>query len=103
MTMMTNKAKNNWELVDDGSIAQDHWAIRIKDGTFEGVEYQYGAIKFNGEDDNGNALVSFEYAILEDTMGLCESYKNEFEEVLGEILHEIMTESLAKDATQQET
>ena len=77
-----------YTLTDSGSIDNDHWAIRIDSGLYEGTLYQYEVISFQGEDSAGNAKFTFTYSILENDQEI--ENKEEFEKTLGSILKSIM-------------
>ena len=75
----------------------ENWAIHIKTGRFEGVQYAYGKIGLREHPDTQDgATLQFNYAIL-DACGFDESllkYDTEFNNHIGDILSHILTDAL---------
>lgn len=61
--------------------------VRILDGKFKDVEYVYGGVKFQEEDDI--LKISFDYDILTETR-MTPQVQNEFRHLIGEYLLEIL-------------
>ena len=64
--------------------------IRITDGEYEGVTYQYGTIKFIEEGDN--VRCNFTYNIIENPNDIKED--QDFVNQLGEILVEVLNDEI---------
>jgi hypothetical protein len=73
----------------------ENWAIHIKTGTWEGVQYAYGKIGLREHADQDGATLQFNYAILDS----CDFDKNElqcdvnFNNYIGDILSHILTDA----------
>lgn len=76
----------------DNNYYENHWAIEIKDGEYEGVVYQYDTVSFD-EEDNGDVILSFNTITLNNPKDLNLTSES-FESILGEILTEIIEEQL---------
>ena len=87
----------NYTFVSKGG---DDWAsVMIKDGKYEGIIYQYGKVSVpEEENDDGNMPLSFKYNILDYNGHTKESLEEtqDFANVLGDILVEILDEQLAE-------
>jgi len=86
--------KTKFTLVDSGGLDNEHWGIQIDDGPFAGVVFNFGVVKFVGEDDDGSAIIQFEYDIIEDSYGFAEEDKANFESTLSNILSTIFEDSV---------
>jgi hypothetical protein len=75
----------------DNSFHDNHWAIKIEEGDYEGVVYQYDTVSFNEEE--GDMILSFNTITLDnpDNLNLT---TEEFENTVGEILTSIIEEQL---------
>ena len=87
---MSQQTKRIWELVDSVENPQIG-AIKISEGNFEGLVYQYGEVKFN-EREGGLMEVNFRYNLINNP--------NEIEEnqdminFMGDILVELLEDQL---------
>ena len=63
--------------------------VKIMEGKYEGLVYQYGTVSFHEDEENDIASVSFDYRIVEDVE---DKDDNELKEVLGNILVDILEE-----------
>lgn len=88
--MMKNNLRN-YVTVQNRS---GHDAIKLTEGAFEGIIYQYGKISFS--EDGERATIHFEYEILD--------YNNKvltdplpFEKYIGDILQELIHEGIANN------
>jgi len=77
----------------------ESWAIHIKTGQYEGVQYSYGKIGLKESLEHDSATLQFNYAVLDscehDTDELVASA--EFNNYVGDILSHILTDSLEND------
>lgn len=89
---MSNKVK--YTLVDSGDISHEHWGIRIEDGQFSGLVFNFGVVKFVGEDDDGNAIIRFDYDIIEHSYGFIETDTPKLELAMSDILSTVLEDSL---------
>ena len=75
------------------SESQDQTYIGIKGGKFAGVVYKYGKVSFAKEEDkNGNLPMQFQYDIVDNNGIQREQFDDEFFNLIGDILVEIMDE-----------
>ena len=75
------------------SKSQDQTCIGIKGGKFAGVVYKYGKVSFAKEEDkNGNLPMQFQYDIVDNNGIPREQFDDEFFNLIGDILVEIMDE-----------
>ncbi len=89
---MSEKVK--FDLVDSGGLDNEHWGISITDGPFAGIVFNFGVVKYVGDDDDGNAIIQFDYDIIEDSYGFIEEDKANFELTLSNILSTIFEDSV---------
>lgn len=81
-----------YELVEhDNTFHDNHWAIRLDEGEYEGVVYQYDTVSFN--EDDGEMILSFNTITL-DNPNEKDLTTDEFETILGDILTNIIEEQL---------
>jgi hypothetical protein len=81
--------RNLYEVIDLDTGEGDHY-IKITDGPFMGVTFQFGQIAFMGEDSEGNALINFGYTFMPDSPRVPEDSLDSLHEVMGTILHTIL-------------
>jgi hypothetical protein len=78
------------------SFHNNHWAIKLEEGDYAGVAFQYDTVSFNEEE--GDMVLSFNTITLEnpDKLNLT---TDQFESIIGDILVGIIEENLenAKD------
>ena len=75
------------------SKSQDQTCIGIKEGKFAGVVYKYGKVSFaKEEDENGNLPMQFHYDIVDNNGIPREQFNDEFFNLIGDILVEVMDE-----------
>ena len=75
------------------SKSRDQTCIGIKGGKFAGVVYKYGKVSFAKEEDkNGNLPLQFQYDIVDNNGIPREQFDDEFFNLIGDILVEIMDE-----------
>lgn len=81
-----------YQLIEhENSFHENHWAIRIEDGEYEGVAYQYDTVSINEEE--GDVVLSFNTITLENPNEL-DLTTSEFETILGDILTKVIEEQL---------
>ena len=81
-----------YQLIEhENSFHENHWAIRIEDGDYEGVTYQYDTVSINEEE--GDVVLSFNTITLENPNEL-DLTTSEFETILGDILTKVIEEQL---------
>ena len=81
-----------YELIEhDNSYHNNHWAIRLEEGEYKGVVYQYDTVSVNEE--GGEVVLSFNTITLEnpDEKDL---KTDEFESTIGDILTGIIGEQM---------
>lgn len=77
----------------------ENWAIHIKNGQWEGVQYAYGKIGLRENPNANGATLQFNYAIL-DAGEFDENvlkYSSDFNNHVGDILSHILTDALEND------
>jgi hypothetical protein len=81
-----------YELIEhDNSFHENHWAIKIEEGDYAGVAYQYDTVSFNEEE--GQMVLSFNTITL-DNPDKIDLTTPEFESIIGDILVGIIEEQL---------
>lgn len=75
----------------DNEYHKNHWAIRIDEGDYQGVSYQYDTVSFDEEE--GDVILSFNTITL-DNPNEKDLTTPEFETILGDILTNIINEQL---------
>lgn len=81
--------KPKYDLVDSGDL-DNHWHVSILDGPYKGIVFKFLAIRFKGEDSDGNAIIQFEHQLIELPETITIEDKADFEDTLGAILHDIL-------------
>ena len=87
---MSQQIKRSWELVDS-KINPQVGAVKINEGVYKGLLYQYGEVNFNEQDD-GQMEVKFRYNMIENPNELEES--QDMMNFMGDILVELLEEQL---------
>ena len=79
-------------------IDSDHY-IAITEGKFKDIHFTFGELRFQGQDEEGNGRIAFNYDLLYHPEGVImnDDLTNELEQEIGAVLHEIMTEILEKE------
>jgi hypothetical protein len=81
-----------YELIEhENSFHENHWAVRIEEGEYEGVSYQYDTVSINEEE--GEVVLSFNTITLENPKEL-DLTSDKFESTIGDILVGIIEEQL---------
>tara|TARA_Y100000310_G_scaffold157482_1_gene156838 strand:+ start:452 stop:853 length:402 start_codon:yes stop_codon:yes gene_type:complete len=86
------ETKKIWELTDS-KINPQIGAIKITDGEYQGLLYQYGEVSFHEQDD-GRMQVKFKYNMLENPTDLKED--QDMMNFMGDILVELLDDQLGK-------
>ena len=89
---MANNIKKIWELTDSKENPQIG-AIKINEGEFSGLVYQYGEVNFNERED-GQMEVKFKYNIIENPNDMKEN--QDMMNFMGDILVELLDEQLGE-------
>jgi len=91
---MESTEKVKYQLIEhDNSFHENHWAIQLEDGNYQGVVYQYDTVSFEENDTNGDVVLSFNTITLENPNEL-DLKTEEFESIVGSILTKIIEEHL---------
>jgi len=75
----------------DQTTSDGYHILKITDGEFDGLKFSFGRVEFKENDDD--PMVSFTYDIL-DGGSVQEHQRENFESVLGSILHGLILEQL---------
>ena len=87
-----NETQRIWELTDS-KINPQIGAIKINEGDYAGLLYQYGEVTFNERDD-GQMEVKFRYNMIENPNDLEEN--QDMKNFMGDILVELLDEQLGE-------
>ena len=87
-----NDTKRIWELTDS-KINPQIGAIKIKEGDYSGLLYQYGEVNFNERDDD-QMEVKFKYNMLENPNEVEEN--QDMMNFMGDILVELLEDQLGE-------
>jgi len=81
-----------YQLIEhENSFHENHWAVKIEDGDYEGVTYQYDTVSINEEE--GDVVLAFNTITLENPNEL-DLTTDEFENILGDILTKVIEEQM---------
>ena len=81
-----------YELIEhDNSFHENHWAVRLEEGEYAGVVYQYDTVSVNEEE--GEVVLSFNTITLDNPEDK-DLKTDEFESIIGDILTSIIQEQL---------
>jgi len=81
-----------YQLIEhENSFHENHWAVKIEEGEYEGVTYQYDTVSINEEE--GDVVLSFNTITLENPNEL-DLTTDEFENILGDILTKVIEEQM---------
>ena len=78
------------------SKTQDQTCIGIKGGKFAGVIYKYGNVSLGEETKDGNMPFKFEFDIVDNNAVLKEDFGEDFMNLIGDILVDIIEEQYAE-------
>lgn len=84
-----------YELVDNKkAFHDDHWCVKITEGDYEGLVYQYDVVRIDDEvDDNGAAQLTFNTITIDNPNNVDLTQEND-KGILGGILVEIISQQL---------
>lgn len=93
MKMSKFEIKRLNEIVEEET---SEFFLEITEGKFQGIQFQFGAIEFAGEDENGNGKLNFNYELLSvpEELNLSENTYGELNKTMGDILQEILEEQM---------
>ena len=86
------QTKRIWELVDS-TVNPSVGALKITEGEYEGILYQYGEVNFNERDD-GQMEVKFRYNMIENPNDVEEN--QDMMNFMGDILVELLEDQLGE-------
>tara|TARA_B100000519_G_scaffold37995_1_gene27789 strand:+ start:86 stop:355 length:270 start_codon:yes stop_codon:yes gene_type:complete len=72
---------------------EDMQCIGIKKGKFHGVVYKYGTVSLGEETEKGEMPLKFNFDILDNNLIPKEDFNEEFFDLIGDILVDIMDET----------
>ena len=78
------------------SKTQDQTCIGIKGGKFAGVIYKYGNVSLGEETEDGNMPFKFKFDIIDNNAIPKEDFKEDFMNLIGDILVDIIEEQYAE-------
>lgn len=79
-----------------------HDAIKLLDEPFSGIVYCYNQINISEDENSATAFINFEYEILDKSNKEFGS-KEPFEQYIGQILQQILHETIEKDDNERTT
>jgi hypothetical protein len=91
---MSNSIKESYVFVE--SKKQDQTCIGIKGGKFAGVIYKYGSVSLGEETEDGNMPFKFKFDIIDNNAIPKEDFKEDFMNLIGDILVDIIEEQYAE-------
>ena len=78
------------------STSQDQTCIGIQDGKFAGVVYKYGDVSLGEETKDGSMPFKFKFDIIDNNAVPKEDFKDDFMNLIGDILVDIIEEQYAE-------
>jgi hypothetical protein len=75
------------------SFHDDHWAVKILDGEYEGLVYQYDIVKFNESEGEDGADITFNTITLDNPNNADLTEEND-KGILGAVLVDIIQQQL---------
>ena len=82
-------------LEHDGSLYENHWAIKISEGEFEGVVFQYDTVSVDEMIEGEDVYLHFNTIELENPNNK-DLTSDEFKDTVGDLLVSIIGEHLDK-------
>jgi hypothetical protein len=73
----------------------DHWCIKILEGEYEGLVYQYDTVKFDESDDPEEAVITYNTITVANPNNVDLTQEDE-KGILGSILTNIITEQMGQ-------
>ena len=89
---MYNITHDDYTFAEDGQ--SDTWAVRLLTN-YPGVVYHYGRVQAHVDDDEGNATLSFKYAVIDSAEYDQEELENDnnFNNYIGAVLQHIIEDA----------
>ena len=78
----------------DNSFHDNHWAIKLEEGVYKDVVYQYDTVSFEGGENEGDDVVLTFNTITLDNPDKLDLTSEDFEVIISDILTEIIEEQL---------
>ena len=85
------------------SKKQDQTCIGIKGGKFAGVIYKYGSVSLGEETEDGNMPFKFKFDIIDNNAIPKEDFKEDFMNLIGDILVDIIEEQNAESDNRKDS
>lgn len=83
-----------YDLVEHkNSFHDDHWAVKILEGDYEGLVYQYDVVKFNETEDGNETELTFSTITLDNPNNVDLTLEND-KGIMGAVLTDIITKQL---------
>ena len=98
---MSNNIKESYVYVE--SKNQDQTCIGIKGGKYAGVVYKYGNVSLGEETKDGNMPFKFKFEIIDNNAIPKEDFKEDFMNLIGDILVDIIEEQNAESDNRKDS
>ena len=98
---MSNNIKESYVYVE--SKNQDQTCIGIKGGKYAGVVYKYGNVSLGEETEDGNMPFKFKFDIIDNNAIPKEDFKEDFMNLIGDILVDIIEEQNAESDNRKDS
>jgi hypothetical protein len=85
------------------SKKQDQTCIGIKGGKYAGVVYKYGNVSLGEETQDGNMPFKFKFDIIDNNAIPKEDFKEDFMNLIGDILVDIIEEQNAESDNRKDS
>ena len=82
---------------------QDQTCIGLKGGKFAGVIYKYGEVSLGEETEDGNMPFKFKFDIIDNNAIPKEDFKEDFMNLIGDILVDIIEEQNAESDNRKDS
>ena len=82
---------------------QDQTCIGIKGGKYAGVVYKYGNVSLGEETEDGNMPFKFKFDIIDNNAIPKEDFKEDFMNLIGDILVDIIEEQNAESDNRKDS
>jgi len=73
---------------------EDHWAVKIEEGSLEGLLFQYDTVGIKESEDGDGAVLEFNTVTLEEPTNPVNLTEDEEKNILGDILVDILQEQI---------
>ena len=98
---MPNNIKESYVYVE--AKKQDQTCIGIKGGKYAGVVYKYGNVSLGEETKDGNMPFKFKFEIIDNNAIPKEDFKEDFMNLIGDILVDIIEEQNAESDNRKDS